>query len=147
MPTNEHRGPATAPVSDRVARLEALEAVRTVILRSGQLLDEGDIHGYADCFCVDARFTAPMGSAVGREAIVQLRSEAARPRGPAFHVITSPVITLTGDTATAHAIWFFVTPDDREQPAARQIGMYHDELRLEGSEWKLHHRTVTRDIG
>lgn len=92
-------------VAARIARLEDLEAIRTLIAGYGPLADAGDCAGAASLWAEDGIYeVGGFGVYQGRAAIQALlegESHQALIHGGAAHVLSPPVIELNGDRATA----------------------------------------------
>ena len=96
---------ASNDLAARIAILEDREAIRDLIARYGPLADAGDCAGAAALWTEDGVYeVGGFGSYKGRAAIQALlegESHQTLIHGGAAHVLSPPVIELSGDSATA----------------------------------------------
>ena len=143
----------TADLVERVARLEAVEAVRRTLSDYVLALDSGDLDALGDVFCTDAVFEmvglgARDGVYRGREAIIrdfygQLRS-AGDPQASfgTGHYATNQQVDVTGDEATSTA--YFVEVVRRGGNGAALLGgLYQHRLRREETRWRFAAKRIT----
>jgi 3-phenylpropionate/cinnamic acid dioxygenase small subunit len=142
---------SAATVEQRLARLEAAEEIRQLLLEYARCLDAGDYRGYAALFTEDGELHAQLGEAKGRAAIQALLDKRLdtgdAPRRTAVHFVGSPTINVDGETATSEVVWTYVTNDADGYPVMFQLGRYRDELVLEEGRWRFKRRTITRELG
>ncbi len=100
------------PVAERLQILEDREAIRDLIARYGPLADAGDAAAVAALWCENGSYSVGgLNEACGRTAIAELISgplhQSLMADGCA-HVLTTPLIDLAGDSATAccHSVVF-----------------------------------------
>ena len=124
-------------------------AIRNLIARLAQLADDGDLDDYIQCFSKDAVWGGSgFGEKKGIEEIMAgaVERRASGTSGPGTHsrhVITTTIVTLDGDSATARSVFHFYTQLDTT-PTLQIMGVYDDEfLRGDGS-WTLSRRTISR---
>lgn len=130
-------------IAERLRALEDREAIRELIARYGPLADSGDAAGVAALFAPDAAYAVGgMGEAKGRAAIAALIEgplhRALMARGCA-HVLTSPVIDLHGDRASArcHSVVFV---REGEGWQAVRVAANRWELVRDGQGWQVTRR-------
>lgn len=140
---------------DALARIERLEAGRDIeraLIEYGRAIDEGDFDAYVGLFAEDGAWIGGMGTFEGRDAIRAMLEANMRP-GPraqltTFHMMTSPLIEIAPDGATASSVsrWtFFMTGEDGA-PRAAMAGRYFDDwVRVDG-EWLIARREAPSDI-
>jgi ketosteroid isomerase-like protein len=117
---------APADAADRVAWLVDREEIRALVGEFGRSIDDKDQAAYAATFAEDAELALPFGSFSGRAAIAAMQGP------PPFistqHLISSTVIEVTGDTATARS-YLLAThafdPTDKTQKA--HSGGWYDQ--------------------
>ena len=116
------------------------EAIREVLYRYCQYVDEGNPEAWASLFVEDGSFDVGMGGepCVGTEALRTFAS-VFRP-GAGLHVTANPVITVDGDEATAQSTVFVI--GDADGPSIGLAGRYDDRLRRDAGSWRL----VTRRL-
>jgi uncharacterized protein (TIGR02246 family) len=118
----------TAPTDEaaRLAWLTDREEIRAVVAEFGRSIDDKDQAAYAATFTEDAELALPFGRFSGRAAIAAMQGP------PPFiatqHLISSTVIDVTGDTATARS-YLLAThafdPTDKTQKA--HSGGWYDQ--------------------
>ena len=140
-------GNDTAELAARVQALEDERAIREVLVRYGETLDARDYAGYADLFAQDGVWTGGFGSATGPaeiEAMLRDNLGEAEPgfvNRDSFHQMTTMVVDVEGDEATARSRYMFYTADDN-RPVPVLAGRYEDELVREDGAWKIARRTT-----
>lgn len=150
-------GPAAteADLSERLRRLEDLEAIRRLFMEYKVVLDRQDFAAYADLFAEDGEFVAGPGVAKGRAAIREMveampASGLLRAPGDDYHVIVNPLINLdpaAPDRATAELTWLYVVKGDDGGPKLAKLGHYNDTLTREAGRWRFLRREAPADIG
>jgi ketosteroid isomerase-like protein len=131
----------------RVQQLEDEKQIREVIIRYGEYLDARDYAGYASLFASDGVWTGGFGSAKGPAAIQEMleknlgKPEAGFINKSNFHLVTTAVVDVDGDTAKARSRYLFFTASTDNRPAATLAGRYFDEFVREKGEWKIKSRT------
>jgi len=137
-----------AALQKRVQQLEDQEQIRQVLIAYGQYLDARDYAGYASLFARDGVWTGGFGSATGPAAIqAMLEKNLGKPAGgfinkSNFHLMTTMVVKVDGDTATANSRYLFFTATADNKPAPTLAGRYVDEFVREDGKWKIQHRTT-----
>lgn len=137
-----------AALQQRVQQLEDQEQIRQVLIAYGEYLDSRDYAGYASLFARDGVWTGGFGSATGPaqiQAMLEKNLGKAEPdfiNKRSFHLMSTMVVQVNGDTATARSryLFFTATPDNR--PGASLAGRYVDEFIREDGKWKIKRRTT-----
>ena len=138
--------PGTAALEKRVQQLEDEKAIREVIIRYGEYLDARDYAGYASLFASDGVWTGGFGSATGPAAIQQMLEKNMGKPEPGFinkanfHLDTTVVVEVTGDTARARSRYMFFSAVDGK-PVPALAGRYFDEFVRQNGQWKIKTRT------
>jgi len=133
-------------VEDRLASLEAREAIRELRYAYAAYLDAGEWEEWGRLFSKDAVFEATDADLiVGREAITEFgRVTIADLFAHSAHFMANPRIEVDGDRATGH--WyvtvFFAHPDGT---AGWHGGKYDETYILEGGTWLFDRVTVSID--
>jgi SnoaL-like domain len=137
-----------AALESRLQRLEDLEAIHQLFIDYGVYLDAGDFDGYASLFAAEGEVKlGPMGRAKGPVEIGALMAKVLEGTiGKTFHVISSPVVTLDGDSASSTVMWTVVERTDDGQPRVSMIGKHVDQLTRENGRWKFLTRKGLIDI-
>lgn len=137
-----------ASLADRLARLEDREAIRSLCLTFGNLLDRREWGPYAELFAETGGIAGPIGTVVGHDAIRNLFKTTLKdvPQN-AFHVYTEPMIDVDGDRATTRFTWLYIRPDANGLPQLLQFGDYQDKLVKESGTWRFELRSLTRHGG
>jgi uncharacterized protein (TIGR02246 family) len=139
---------STAALEKRLQELEDEKAIREVIVRYGEYLDARDYASYAALFARDGVWTGGFGSFTGPAAIQEmLEKNLGKPEEgfinkSNFHLNTTVVVEVEGDTAKARSRYLFFTASSDNRPTAALAGRYFDELVRENGEWKIKRRTT-----
>ena len=135
-------------LQDRVQRLEDILEIQQLFIDYGHHLDAGDFEAYASLFANEGEvLLGPLGRAKGRDQIRSLMETALDGAvGTSFHVISSPMIALRGDTATSDVMWTVVHRKEDGHPSLSMIGRHRDELVREGGRWRFLKRRGFVDI-
>lgn len=135
-------------LEQRVQQLEDEKAIREVIIRYGEYLDARDYAAYASLFASDGVWTGGFGSATGPAAIQEmLEKNLGKPEEgfinkSNFHLNTTVVVDVQGDTAKARSRYLFFTASPDNRPVVALAGRYVDEFVRENGEWKIKKRTT-----
>jgi len=135
-------------LQQRVQQLEDQEAIRTVLVSYGEYLDARDYAGYASLFARDGVWTGGFGSFTGPEQIKAMLEKNLAKAEPgfinksSFHLMTTMVVEVNGDTATARSRYLFYTATQDNKPGAALAGRYVDEFIREDGKWKIKRRTT-----
>ena len=132
--------------SDLAQRLQALEdekEVKRVLVEYGEFLDARDYASYAALFAKDGVWTGGFGTFSGPAAIEAMLEEnmGTHPddyiNKENFHLNTTMVVDVDGNTARARSRYLFVTASPDNRPVVTLAGRYEDELVREDGEWKI----------
>jgi uncharacterized protein (TIGR02246 family) len=132
----------------RLQRLEDLAEIQQLFIDYGHYLDHGDFSAYAGLFAEDAELLlGPVAKARGRAEIEAVMSQAlAGQVGSSIHIISSPIIQLEGDNATAEVMWTALHRDGRGRPVVSMVGRHLDDLVREGGRWRIRRRRGLIDM-
>ncbi len=138
--------------------VEAIESVRTVVLRSGLLLDGDDLTGWLSLFDQDGVYELRAYSTEIRqwmtwwlatrgelEKTLAEVTQHVRDTAQRRHVIGAPVVEVQGATAQAVSPFsiFRTLPDGVS--SLYLVGRYEDALALRDGAWRITRRTVVTD--
>lgn len=130
----------------RVARLEAIEAIKKLKAVYAEVCDENyDPVKMFPLFCADAIWEEPVlfGRFEGREAICEFFAGVSAPISWALHYTDAPLITVADDLKTATGTWYIFMPFTSEGVATWLMATYSDRYRNEDGTWKFAHVSVT----
>jgi ketosteroid isomerase-like protein len=137
---------AQALLEQRVERLEAESAIRALLVRYGATLDARDYDDYAALFADQGVWIGSYGTFTGREAIRRMLDdnmgvpvEGVRNTSN-FHMLTSPLITVMGNSAHADSHFLFWVRNADGRPSPLMAGRYEDEFVNERGVWKIARR-------
>jgi uncharacterized protein (TIGR02246 family) len=134
-------------LQQRVQQVEDQEEIRQVLIAYGEHLDGRNFAGYATLFARDGVWTGGFGSATGPAEIqAMLEKNLGKPEPgfinkSNFHLITTEVVQVSGNTATARSRYMFFTTTDNK-PVASLAGRYVDQFVREDGKWKIKSRTT-----
>ena len=134
---------SSAELEKRVIALEDIEAIKKLKAEYCDICDDGhNPDRITAIFAEDGVWESDRhGKFVGHDAI---RAQFAR-FGKAIrfsqHMITNPMITVSGDTATAR--WYFLSPMDFRGEPRWSFVRYDDEYVRLADGWKFRHTHVT----
>jgi len=146
-----HTASVNSTIEERLQRLEDIEAIRSLLIEYGRLLDRKDYRAYGRLFAQDGIWEGGLGSAQTPDGIQKMVEEG-RSRRPAdlyrnsHHIMTSLDIDVTGDTGSAWSRWMFVTEGSDGRPYLFRAGYYDDTLIRENGQWKFKHRRAFTEI-
>ncbi len=118
-------------MDDRIRRLEDIEAIRNLVASYGPLADIGDAQGVAALWTEDGSYSVgDFGDAKGRDHIAALILSDTHQHlltAGCGHILTTPHITLDGDSAIAvnHSV------------VLRHTGGSHEAWRVSANRWEL----------
>jgi uncharacterized protein (TIGR02246 family) len=129
-------------IDDRLRRLEDRDAIHQIFIDYGRHLDQGNWDGYAMLFAEDGEvLLGPMGRAKGRDAIRELMATTLTPGlGRSFHLISSPTVTLDGDSAKAEVMWTVLERRPDGGPVLTMLGKHLDTLSRVDGRWCIQRR-------
>jgi hypothetical protein len=132
----------------RLQRLEDLQAIQQLFIEYGNFLDAGDFESYSKLFAKEGEaMMGPMGRAKGPEAIKELMTRVIGDDvGKGYHLITSPIVKLDGDTATSDVMWSVIHRGADGNPVLTMMGRHKDDLVREDGQWKFLRRKGFVDI-
>jgi len=135
-------------VEARLQRLEDLMEIHQLFIDYGMHLDAGRFDEYASLFATDGEIRiGPMGKAQGREQIRDMMTTTLEGLvGKTFHLISSPMVQLDGDTATSEVMWTMIQRGDDGRPDVAMLGRHRDQLVREGGRWRIKVRRGFIDV-
>jgi ketosteroid isomerase-like protein len=138
----------TKSMEARVTRLEDLLAIHQLFVDYGEHLDSGDFDAYAELFAPDGEaLLGPYGRAKGRAAIKDLMvAQLGSNVGTTFHIVSSPRVTLNGNTATSTVMWSVAALADDGFARLQMIGHHIDQLTKTSEGWKIQRRRGTVNL-
>lgn len=134
-------------MQQRIRQLEDQEQIRRVLIEYAEHLDSRNYAAYAALFARDGVWTGGFGSFTGPAAIQGMleqnlgKPEAGFINKRSFHLVTTEVVDVTSDTATARSRYLFVTATPEDRPGLALAGRYVDEFVREDGQWKIRGRT------
>jgi len=140
--------PRIAALEKHVQQLQDEKAIREVVIRYGEYLDARDYAAYASLFASDGVWTGGFGSATGPAAIQEMLEKNLGKAEPGFvnksnfHLMTTVVVDVEGETAKARSRYTFFTASPENRPAVALAGRYVDEFVRENGTWKIKKRTT-----
>jgi len=146
----------TQPVSAQQVTMATLldhVQIEDLLTRYYYDLSRSKAHELSEYFTEDALLDVDGTVAKGRAEIAQLYSPAPNPKQPApapnrrMHMLLNNlIITIKGDTATAHLIWTGVVDEGiGKLPQIAEQGREDDELVKQNGKWLIKRRYVTAD--
>jgi SnoaL-like domain len=135
----------------RVQVLEDREAIHTLLIDYGRLIDQRDFDGFAQLFATASEYDSAGTVTRGPAAIAQFLKDiiGRNPAGfgtPNFHLFSNETVGVQGDRATARSKGAFVVPAEGNRPAMVLLATYDDVLTREDGKWKFLRRVVRGDI-
>jgi uncharacterized protein (TIGR02246 family) len=130
----------------RLARLEARDEIRALLMAYRRALDTKDFDAYAALFGSDGVFTAGDFVATGPDEIrAMLESMVpeflAAVAGDDLHVMCNVEIEVdSDDTARARSTWVYVVRGEGDVPQLSKLGHYEDDLVREDGRWRFARR-------
>jgi uncharacterized protein (TIGR02246 family) len=143
MPTEDE-----SALEARLRRLEDLLEIHQLFVDYGRYLDRGDFAAFAALFARNGEILlGPVGRAKGRADIqAMMEKNLASTVGETLHIVSSPDVTLDGDTATSEVMWTVVA---RGGPTGAQVtmaGRHLDDLVREDGRWRINRRKGLLDL-
>lgn len=161
-------GPTVQALQSRVQAIEDRLAIQNLVAgRYSMALDTADPDAYANLFTKDALLSVAGRPFKGRKAIhrmmVQLKKRQdafdTRPPnanirrwGPVRHVVTNPVIKITGNTATSDTYSVEIGSNGRDPKgwgrpqSIMNVCRYEDSLVKQDGKWMIRKRLITCDM-
>ena len=144
-----------APVDPAMQELADRVAIEDLVVEYYANLGGGDAHAFDTYFTEDAVFDVNGIVATGRDEIAGIyeglgedETSAGNGEGPFRMILSNPVITVDGNTATASFIWTGIrNPTIDGPPVFVEQGREYDRLVKVDGAWKLSHRVVIADSG
>jgi ketosteroid isomerase-like protein len=149
MPTDD----ALTALSERLQRLEDLEEIRRLYVDYGRYLDDCDPVAYTSLFAREAKIRlGPVLRGDGREEIERAATKmlgdlAAGEGRHSVHLIDTPRIELSGDTASGECVWAAIGRGTDGGKPSVLVGRHVDQLVREDGRWKFAERRGFLDIG
>ena len=144
---------AQSSLEAQVQELLDKEAIRTLLVTYGRMLDSRDLEGYSRLFAREGTWSGGIGTAKGPENIRKMLENAFKNSPPydpehvrSFHLMTNFLIDVDGDRATAWSKWTFFTRTEDDKLSPTLSGHYNDVLIREDGEWKFLSRVAPHDI-
>ena len=143
---------AQATLEQRVERMEDESTIRRMLIEYGAFLDAKDYHAYAALFAPDGVWQGGFGTFTGPAAIEAMLTanlgapEAGYVNKTNFHMLTNPLITITGDRAHVESKYLFWTASPDNRPTPLLAGRYVDEFVRVNGLWKIARRTTWGQI-
>ena len=138
--------PRVTALEKRVQQLQDEKAIREVVIRYGEYLDARDYAAYASLFASDGVWTGGFGSFTGPAAIQAMleknlgKAEEGFVNKANFHLMTTVVVDVDGDTAKVRSRYTFFTASPENRPVPALAGRYVDEFVRENGAWKIKKR-------
>ncbi|MGO8861478.1 MAG: nuclear transport factor 2 family protein [Acidimicrobiales bacterium] len=140
-------------LSERLQRLEDMEEIHRLYVDYGRHLDDGDPVAYGSLFARNAKIR--MGSVLradGREDITRAASQmlgnlTAGEEKSSVHLIDTPRIELSGDTASGECVWAAIARGTDGAAPSVMVGRHVDEFVREDGRWRFALRRGFIDIG
>ena len=135
-------------IVDRIKQLEDVQAIQQLFNEYALYLDTGQFDRYASLFSEEGEVKlGPMGRAKGPAAIQALMEKnLAAHVGRSYHIISNPIISVTGDTAVSQVMWTVIMRTGDDKPELGMVGQHRDELIRENGEWRFLSRAGFVDI-
>jgi 3-phenylpropionate/cinnamic acid dioxygenase small subunit len=139
---------ALADLETRVKRTEDLMEIHQLFIDYGMHLDAGRFDAYAALFAREGvAKMGPMGTGTGPAEIEALMSKNLDGLvGKTFHIISSPMVELDSDSATAEVMWTMIQRDDENAPELAMLGRHRDKLVREDGRWRIAERKGLIDV-
>jgi uncharacterized protein (TIGR02246 family) len=160
--------PSQHSLETRVQAIEDRLAIEDLIGgKYAMALDTGDPEGYAGIFTEDAFLSVAGREFKGRKAILQMVEDmqkghsqydrrptpaSGRLWGPVRHVVTNPVIHITGNTATSNSYSTEIGSNGRDEKhhgnpqSIMNVCRYEDTLVKHNGAWLISKRLITCDM-
>ncbi len=146
----------TANAEDKIVTRKTLLdriQIEDMVVRYYVDMSAGKHHDLAQYYTKDAVLDVNGMIAKGHEEIEKLYNGASSGDAPAFNgkmhmLLNNPIISVTGNTATAWFIWTGVVNEDiKKPPRFQEQGREYDELVKINGRWYIKKRYITADSG
>ena len=147
-PAGALAAPRPGSIEARLQRVEDQLEIQRVLIEYGKFLDAKDYASYAGLFAKDGEWTGGFGHFTGPAAIQKMLEDKLGKAAPgyinksSYHLMSSPLITVTGDKATAESRYLFFTASADNKPIPTLAGRYVDSFLREGGAWKIRRRVT-----
>ena len=128
--------------------LLAKDGIRETMARYCHALDACDFAGVAALFAEDGIWTANYGTVTGRAEITSFLAAVVPTKGNGpqrKHYICNSVITVDGETATAHSDYLIIR-ESGDGLIPVMGGTYRDTFRQIDGRWYYNRKTLVHDI-
>lgn len=115
---------------------EDRDEILQLLYRYNHAIDSGQAEAWADTFTPDGSLDAGRGVLSGRDELVAFAKGVSGSR----HVVTNPVVEVSGDTAHVRAYLFLLRGG-----AIATVGIYDDQLVRADGGWRFAKRVFTAD--
>lgn len=131
--------PTIGQLEARLRRVEDILEIHQLFVDYGMYLDAGRFDDYAALFATNGEIhLGPLGRATGREQIRETMTKAlAGLVGKTFHVISSPMVQIDGESATSEVMWTMIQRGDDGKPDLAMLGRHRDQLVREDGRWRI----------
>ena len=138
----------TENTESRLQRVEDLLEINQLFVDYGMHLDAGRFEEYSQLFAEEGEMSlGPLGKAKGRAAIRDTMAASLAPfLGKTFHIITNPMVSLNGDSATSEVMWTMIQTSPDGKPEVAMLGRHRDQLIRENGRWKILSRKGLIDV-
>ncbi|HEY5409672.1 MAG TPA: nuclear transport factor 2 family protein [Caulobacteraceae bacterium] len=147
-PMGAFAAPRPGSIEARLQRVEDQLQIQRVLIEYGKFLDAKDYASYAALFAKDGEWIGGFGHFKGPAAIQKMLEDKLGKAAPgyinksSYHLMSSPLITVNGDTATAESRYLFFTASPDNKPIPTLAGRYVDQFVREGGAWKIQRRVT-----
>ncbi len=141
---------AQRPMTTHATLLDRVQ-IEELIVSYYYHLGTGDHKGFADYYTDDAVFDVNGKVYRGREAIQAVYDQGQQRvsplrQGTTHMLLNNPLISVTGNTATAQFIWTGVMSDSvKGPPRLLEQGREYDVLVKQNGQWRITKRTIISD--
>jgi hypothetical protein len=123
-------------LDEKIAKLEALEAIRTLMAKYCHGIDKHDAETFMSIWAQDSEYNLPRGEGKGIDGVRALVEKVWTQVPQCHHHITNPVIEIDGDTAVAKTDVFYFRQTDDDLYCLLSGG-YDFEFVKEANDWKV----------
>ncbi len=142
--------PAQRPTVTQQTLLDRIQ-IEDLIVSYYYHLGSGDHKGFSDYYIPEGEFDVNGKVYRGQAAIEGIYAQMKQQHSPLAHdvfhmLLNNPMITVTGDTATARFIWTGVVTDNvKAPPRLLEQGREYDALVKRNGQWFIAKRTIISD--